>query len=47
VAIVRFTSQDLEAEVPLGTTLLAAARLAHAPVGSACGVTSQKVVAGG
>ena len=37
MAIVRFTSQDLEVEVPLGTTLLAAAGLGHAPVGSACG----------
>jgi ferredoxin, 2Fe-2S len=37
VTIVRFVDQNLEAEVPLGTTLLAAATLAHAPEGSACG----------
>ncbi len=34
---VRFVSQDLEVEVPVGTTLLEAAGRAHAPEGSACG----------
>jgi ferredoxin, 2Fe-2S len=37
VATVRFMGQDLEVEVPVGTTLLAAAARAHAPLGSACG----------
>ena len=37
MATVRFISQDLEVEVPVGTTLLAAAGRAHAPLGSACG----------
>jgi 2Fe-2S ferredoxin len=37
VATVRFTGQGLEVEVPLGTTLLDAARQARAPLGSACG----------
>jgi ferredoxin, 2Fe-2S len=37
VASVRFLSQDLEVDVPVGTTLLAAAGRAHAPLGSACG----------
>ena len=37
MATVRFTSQDLEVDVPVGTTLLAAAGRAHAPLGSACG----------
>jgi 2Fe-2S ferredoxin len=34
---VRFIDQNLEVEVPIGTSLLDAARLAHAPEGSACG----------
>lgn len=34
---VRFIEQDLEVEVPIGTSLLDAARQIHAPEGSACG----------
>src|SRR6187401_2311830 len=34
---VRFIDQNLEVEVPLGTSLLDAARLIDAPEGSACG----------
>lgn len=34
---VRFVDQNLEVEVPLGTTLLEAAEKAGAPEGSACG----------
>jgi 2Fe-2S ferredoxin len=34
---VRFAPDGLEADVPPGATLLEAARLAGAPVGSACG----------
>jgi len=34
---VRFIDQNLEVEVPLGTSLLEAARSADAPEGSACG----------
>ena len=37
MATVRFISQDIEVDVPVGTTLLAAAARAHAPLGSACG----------
>jgi 2Fe-2S ferredoxin len=37
VATVRFISQELEVDVPVGTTLLTAAARAHAPLGSACG----------
>jgi ferredoxin len=34
---VRFADQELEVEVPLGSSLLAAAQRAGAPEGSACG----------
>jgi 2Fe-2S ferredoxin len=34
---VRFVDQDVEVEVPLGTSLLDAARASGAPEGSACG----------
>jgi 2Fe-2S ferredoxin len=34
---VRFIDQNLEVEVPVGTSLLEAARQIHAPEGSACG----------
>ena len=34
---VRFIEQNLEVDVPVGTSLLDAARAAHAPEGSACG----------
>ena len=34
---VRFIDQNLEVEVPIGTSLLEAARLIDAPEGSACG----------
>lgn len=34
---VRFIDQDVEVEVPLGTTLLQAAEKSGAPEGSACG----------
>lgn len=34
---VLFVDQGLEVEVPLGTTLLQAAKKAHAPEGDACG----------
>ncbi|MBI3202026.1 MAG: 2Fe-2S iron-sulfur cluster binding domain-containing protein [Myxococcales bacterium] len=34
---IRFIDQGIEVEVPLGTTVLAAAQKAHAPEGSACG----------
>lgn len=37
MAIVRFLDQNLEIEVPLGTSILEAAHLAGAPEGSACG----------
>jgi len=37
MARVIFTDQKLEAEVPLGTSLLDAARAAGAPEGDACG----------
>ena len=40
MATVRFLNTDdgaVEVEVPLGTTLLEAAQMAHAPEGSACG----------
>ncbi|HYO93894.1 MAG TPA: 2Fe-2S iron-sulfur cluster-binding protein [Polyangiaceae bacterium] len=35
--IVRFVDQDIEVEVPLGSSILTAAQQAHAPEGSACG----------
>ncbi|MEY2932964.1 MAG: hypothetical protein RL033_3713 [Pseudomonadota bacterium] len=34
---VRFVDQNLEADVPLGKSILDASRLAHAPEGDACG----------
>lgn len=37
VAKVRFLEQGIEVEVPLGTSILAAAEKADAPEGSACG----------
>lgn len=37
MAKVRFIDQDIEIEVPLGTTILAAAKRAGAPEGDACG----------
>ncbi len=37
MAKVRFLDQGIEIEVPVGTTILQAAALAHAPEGSACG----------
>jgi ferredoxin len=39
MATVRFLAHGLvsEVEVPLGTTILAASKLAHAPEGDACG----------
>lgn len=37
MTLVRFVDQNLEAEVPEGTSLLQAARAAKAPEGDACG----------
>jgi 2Fe-2S ferredoxin len=37
VTRVRFIEQDIEAEVPLGKSILEAARQSHAPEGDACG----------
>jgi 2Fe-2S ferredoxin len=37
MATVRFIDQDLEIEVPVGTSILAASKQAHAPEGDACG----------
>ena len=37
MAKVRFVEQNLETEVPLGTSILEAARLSKAPEGDACG----------
>jgi len=37
MATIRFIEQGIEVEVPLGTSVLAAAQKAHAPEGSACG----------
>ena len=34
---VQFIDQDIEIEVPIGTSLLVAAQTAHAPEGYACG----------
>lgn len=34
---VRFIDQDVEVEVPIGTSILEAAAKVHAPEGSACG----------
>jgi ferredoxin len=34
---VRFITEGVEVEVPVGTSILQAAQLAHAPEGSACG----------
>lgn len=34
---VRFEAQGIEVEVPVGSTLLQAAKAAHAPEGDACG----------
>jgi ferredoxin, 2Fe-2S len=34
---VRFLDQGVEVEVPVGTSILKAATMAHAPEGSACG----------
>ena len=34
---VRFIAQGIEADVPLGKSILEAARLSHAPEGDACG----------
>ncbi|RLB46172.1 MAG: ferredoxin, partial [Deltaproteobacteria bacterium] len=35
--IVKFTNLGIEVEVPVGTTILEAAKLAHAPEGDRCG----------
>lgn len=37
VAIVKFIEQGLEAEVPVGTSILGASKLVNAPEGDACG----------
>lgn len=37
MARVRFAEQGLEVEVPVGTSVLQASKLAHAPEGDACG----------
>lgn len=37
MAKVRFEDQGLEVEVPVGTSILKASKLAHAPEGDACG----------
>ena len=37
MAKVRFLDQGIEVEVPVGTTILQAARAGHAPEGDACG----------
>lgn len=37
MAKVRFAEQGLEVEVPLGTSILQASKLVHAPEGDACG----------
>jgi len=37
MAKVRFVEQGIEAEVPVGTSILQAAKSAHAPEGDACG----------
>ena len=37
MARVRFIDQDIEIEVPVGSSILEAARQAHAPEGDACG----------
>jgi 2Fe-2S ferredoxin len=37
MARIRFADQGLEVEVPLGTSVLAASKQAHAPEGDACG----------
>lgn len=37
MATVRFIEQELEVEVPVGTSILAASKLVRAPEGDACG----------
>jgi ferredoxin len=37
MATIHFIEQDLRCEVPVGTTILQAARQVHAPEGDACG----------
>lgn len=37
MTIVKFIDQDLEVEVEVGTSILQAAKAAHAPEGDACG----------
>jgi 2Fe-2S ferredoxin len=37
MARVRFIDQDIQVEVPVGTSILEAARQGHAPLGEACG----------
>lgn len=37
MTLVRFIDQGIEAEVPVGQSILQAARQAHAPEGDACG----------
>jgi 2Fe-2S ferredoxin len=37
VARIRFVDQGIEVEVPVGSTILQAARAGHAPEGDACG----------
>ena len=37
MAKVRFIDQDLEVEVPVGTSILQASKQVHAPEGDACG----------
>jgi 2Fe-2S ferredoxin len=37
MARVRFAEQQIEVEVPVGTSVLQASKLAHAPEGDACG----------
>jgi ferredoxin len=37
MAKVRFVDQDIEVEVPVGTTILQASKAGHAPEGDACG----------
>ncbi len=37
MAKVRFVDQGIDVEVPVGTSILAAAKMGHAPEGDACG----------
>lgn len=37
MALIRFIEQDLEVEVPIGSSILEASKKIHAPEGDACG----------